>query len=165
MALVNAPTLAGQSVFNGYDQGLQRQQQQQAIQANAFQLAQAQQQAQQQQQYQVDVSGFTKDPTPQNLMNLIAKYPKQYEALQAGWRLKDNAQRTADLGFFSDVHGALSKGNTKLAIFTPVQRLAAEKKAGIDTSQEETWLEQLRGGDPNAVNAVKALALGQIAAA
>lgn len=165
LALVNAPTLGGQSIFQGIDQGLQRQQAQQALAANAFQLQQAQQQAQQQQQYQVDVSGFTRDPSPQSLMNLIAKYPKQYEALQAGWRLKDQAQRTSDLGFYSDIHGALSKGNTKLAISSIEQRLAAEKRAGIDTSEEEAWLEQLKGGDPNAVRSVQALALGQIAAA
>lgn len=164
MALINGPTLAG----NIPDQQLQRDQARQQLAIGNFQLAQEEQAAQQRQQYQADVANlFAAHPNqqPQDIMNLIAKYPQQYQALQAGWRLKDQAQRTSDLGFYSDVHGALSKGNNQLAVSTIERRLAAEKAAGLDTSQEEAWLDQLKGGDPNAARAVQALALGQIAAA
>lgn len=172
MHLAQAPGLFTDSVFAGRNQRLGEDQAAQQlllggqdVQKNDLLLQALQQKQRQQQDYDTSVSEFTKDPTPDRLMGLIARFPDQYQALKGGWDLKDTAQRTSDLRFFSEVHGALQNNKPDLAIKTIEGRLQAEKAAGLDTTEEEKLLEQLRAGDPNAVGAVKAYALANIASA
>jgi hypothetical protein len=158
-----------QNMLNGQQYALGKQQLalgQQTQQANALKLQAAQAQQAQDEQYQQDVAAWTQAGSPATgLTGLIAKYPDQYKALQAGWQVKDDAQRTADLGYFGGVHAALQKGNTQLAAKLIQDRITAEQKAGLDTTQDQQLLEGIQKGDQQSIDSARGYSLAQIAAA
>lgn len=156
------------SFMAGQQQGLQNMQAQQGLDINAFKLAEAQRQSQQAQQYDTDVaaalSGNPND-LPNAIFSLALKYPDQAESMRKGWVMKDNAVRTADLRFFGELEASLRSGRTDLAIRTAEARLDAEKRAGLDTSDEMRLIDALKSGDKDAIQATRLTALANIAAA
>jgi len=164
--VAQAPGLVARSVLEGQQAALQNRQAQQQLALQQVQLNAAQKQQQEEQQYQGDVANWIqKGAKPDGLLALTAKYPQRYQALKAGWDLKDQAQRTADLGYFGSIHAALDNNKPDLAIRQIEQRIAAEKQNGIDTSVDQDWLDALKSGDPGTMRMLKAAALAQIAAA
>jgi len=154
------------------DVALQNQQiagNQQQLQLGGLQIAGLQRQQQQdiadKAAYDQWQQGFLKDPTANNLMTGITKFPKQYQALKAGWDIKDEAAKTADLGYFTQLHAALDNGKPDLAQNLLQQRIDAEKKAGKDTSVDDSYLAALKSGDPAAQKALQAVALAGIGVA
>lgn len=161
--LLGAPGLIGQQSQQNMNGLAQRE----ALQQETAQRAQLfQQQAQQQQSYDADVSDWTAKGAPATgLLNLIARHPDKYQALKAGWDIKDDAQKTSDLGYFGSVHAALDNNKPDLATKLIEDRITAEKQAGLDTTGDEQLLEGIKAGDPDALNSVKGFALANIAAA
>lgn len=162
--LANAPGLAAQSVLQGANDEIGRQQAQQQTQFNGLKMQMLQQQQGQEEAFQNATSAYLTDPTPANLSSLMARFPDKAEALKKSWDVKDEAVRRADMGQFGAIYAALDNGKADLAIAQLRQRRDAEKAKGIDTSELEHYLEALATGDKDAINAVKGFALAQIAA-
>lgn len=160
-------TTAGQHASRNL-QNQQGQQQTAALRQSALldqaRTAQIAQDAQQQKQYQTDVGSYLTNPTPGALAGLIARYPKQADALKKGWDIKDDSVRRADMGQFGAIYSALDNGKPELAVAQLRQRRDAEKAQGIDTAELDQYLEALQSGDKDAINTVKGFALAQIAA-
>lgn len=127
------------------------------------------------QQFQGDWAQYQKNPTPEALLNLQGKYPEKAQGLSKIYDAKDAAARTSDLGFFGSLYSSLKPDKTgKLTLGTdgkPLaatvlsQRIAADKAAGHDTSEEEQYLQLIQGGDANAANTLRGLVLPHLAAA
>lgn len=162
--LANAPGLAAQSVFQGANDEIGRQQAQQQMQFNGLKMQMLQQQQGQEEAFQTATSAYLTDPTPANLSSLMARFPDKADALKKSWDVKDDAVRRADMGQFGAIYAALSNNKADLAIAQLRQRRDAEKAKGIDTSELDHYLEALATGDKDAINAVKGFALAQIAA-
>lgn len=162
--LANAPGLAAQSVFQGANDELGRQQARQQMQFNGLKMQMLQQQQGQEEAFQTATSAYLTDPTPANLSSLMARFPDKAGALKKSWDVKDDAVRRADMGQFGAIYSALSNNKTDLAVAQLRARRDAEKAKGIDTSELDHYLEALVTGDKDAINAVKGFALAQIAA-
>ena len=146
-------------------QPLRVQQGRQQIQLNQQKIADNQAQVSQAAQYQQDEAAYAANPTPDALNSLIAKYPAQFQALQAGWKIKSDAQTKADVGFLGSFHSALAAGAVDLAMQQLEDRRDAEAKAGIDTTEIDQKITALKNNEPGTVNALKGYALAHIAAA
>ena len=138
--------------------------QQQTI--NDQQIAAGQQQVADQQAYSADVADWTSKGAPkEGLSNLIAKYPKQFQALQDSWKAKSADQAQGDLRVHGAIYSALNAGSTDVAIKELQARRDAEAKTGGDTTELDENIAELRSGNPAAIAAVKGAAQAHIAAA
>lgn len=153
---------------------------QHALAAPQLQLARAQAQeatskAARDQQFQADWAQYSKNPTPQALLDLQGKYPEKAQGISKIYDAKDTATRTSDLGYFGSLYSALKPDKNgklttgadgkPLAATVLSQRIAADKAAGLDTSQEEQYLQLIQGGDVNAAAALRGMVLPHLAAA
>lgn len=171
-ALLSPGGITGASFTQGlqnYDdsqlQPLRVQQGQQQIQLNQQKIADNQAQNDQAAQYQQDEAAYAANPTPDALNSLIAKYPAQFQALQAGWKIKSDAQKQADLGFLGSVYGALNSNRADLAVQQLENRRSAEARMGVDTTELDQQIDALKNNQPGAAKSVQAFALAHIAAA
>lgn len=152
--------LAGQQADDQHNLALQ----QQAV--NGQQIAAGQQEAAQQAAYQNDVSGWINGGADgQGLSNLIAKYPKQWQALQQTWKIRGADVAQADLRSLGAVYNALDNGSTDVALSELKARRAAEAVRGINTDELDQHIQELESGNPTTINAVKGWARANIAAA
>lgn len=136
---------------------------QQSVQHNNFALQGDQQAQQDAQQYSRDVGAWiAAGSPPEALPTLAVKYPKQYEAIKAGWDLKDKAQQTADLNFFGQAYAAANNGRTDLAKAQLVARRDAEKEAGVDTKELDDLIGQFDTDPKGAAADLKSVALAHI---
>lgn len=125
-------------------------------------------------QFQSDWAQYSKNPTPQALLDLQGKYPEKAQGISKIYDAKDTAARTSDLSYFGSLYSALTpnKGGKlvsgadgkPLAAGVLSQRIAADKAAGLDTSQEEQYLQLIQSGDPEAANTLRGMILPHLAA-
>lgn len=136
---------------------------QQSVQHNNFALQGDQQAQQEAQNYSRDVGAWiAAGSPPEALPALAVKYPKQYEAIKAGWDLKDKAQQTADLNFFGQAYAAANNGRTDLAKAQLVARRDAEKEAGVDTKELDDLIGQFDTDPKGAAADLKSVAIAHI---
>jgi hypothetical protein len=154
------------SLQNAQITGAQQQNQIGAMQIDAYKQQQAQEQADQQ-RFNAFTADYGANPTPDKLVNAMVQFPKQYQALKAAHDAKDAAAQTADLGYWSGVHSAVSSGKYDIAATAIENRIKAEKAANpaADTTAEENYLTGLRAGDPDTIKTLKAQSLADIAIA
>lgn len=116
----------------------------------ADQAAQAQQA---QMQREVNVALGSGDPTA--ISKLIARYPQYKDALKASYDQMDGVQQRSEMRQAAGIWSALNAGNTDEAIRQLEGRIAADREAGADTSDDEQQLALLKSGNPQAINSVK----------
>jgi hypothetical protein len=156
--------LQGGTAWNeGRAQGQELQGNDQALALGRARLGAIAQQQRDEQQYNHDVGDWmSRGSPPSELPALAIKYPQQYQAIKAGWDLKDKAQQTADLSFFGQGYAAAKSGRADLLKKQLTERRDAEKANGIDTSEIEDLLQQF-GTDPKgAMDTFKSVALAHI---
>lgn len=147
-----------QNMLNGQQYALGKQQ----LQANALGLQQAQQQQARQAALQTDIDVYNANPTPDALYRMAMKWPEQAKNFAQAASLKDEAQQKADLGFFGGVYTSANAGKKDLVLKQLMQRQAAEKAAGVDTSQIDSAIQDVQADSPDALKNLKAYALSQI---
>lgn len=146
------------------DQQLALGQQQQQL--NNQQIASQQRDADQQAQYGQDVSRWIAGGSDgAGLTNLIARYPKQWQALQQSWKIRGQDQAQADLRSFGSVFNALDNNAPDVALKELKARRDAEKARGLATDELDQHIGEIESGNPQAIAAVKGFARAQIAAA
>lgn len=116
------------------------------------------------QRYQADVAEYLKNPTPEMLNQLVARYPQQAQALRAGWQAKDTAQVRSDRTVLGSAYAALKNKRPDLALATLRRRRDAEKARALDTSALNEQIAALESNDPNAIKTVTGALLAQLSA-
>jgi len=129
------------------------------------QLQQKQQAASRDQQFQQAWASYTKNPTPQALIDLQGQFPEKSDALNQIWKAKDQAQKSADFGYLGSVYSAFQNKRPDLAINLLQQRRDADAKAGLDTSVDDDWIKAVTSGDQNAIKYVQGSVLAHLGAA
>jgi hypothetical protein len=125
----------------------QQQAQQQQLQANQMQIDAAkqkqEQEAAQKAAYASDVSAYLAKPTVEGAARLTTLYPDHAAAIKQSWDMQDSNRQQVDLQQMADLYGALQSGNPDLAKKSLEARIAADKKAGEDTSDDEQIIEMI----------------------
>jgi hypothetical protein len=135
---------------------------QQQIAQNDYQAQQQQQQQASAEQFNRDVLAYNQNPSPQALSALAMRYPQQAQNFTAAAKLKDDAQRNADLTSYGQIYNAASNGRKDLVLQQLQQRQTAMRAAGQDTSNIDDAIQQLNTGGDDALKNVKGIALAQI---
>lgn len=164
MHLVNAPGLAGKAAFDGQQQGLDRASGLQALQINQMKMNALQQAQQKEQQYQTDIAEYFRDPRPDRLAQLAAKYPEQADGLKQTYSIMDGAQRTSRQGQFGSLFNAANNGRVDLVERQLQSLKKAEAAQGIDTAEIDDALALLRSDEKGALRAVAGFAQMHLAA-
>lgn len=116
-------------------------------------------------QFQRAWADYTRNPTPQALIDLQGQFPDKAEALSKIWKAKDTAAKTADLGYLGGVYSAFQNKRPDLALNSLRQRRDADAKAGLDTTLDDDWIKAVESGDQNAIKYVQGAVLAHIGAA
>jgi len=154
-----------QPLQQGLAQRRQNQYQQtqiEAQQAETQQRTQAAQLAQRQfelkageQQAYVDaVTAYKGNPTPEALRDLSVRFPDHAKELSDAANSYSTSQKNDIIGTGSATLGALSAGNTELAIRTLSDRKSALAGAGVDTSHTDAIIDMIRKGDTKGAQAM-----------
>lgn len=114
--------------------------------------------------YQNDVAAALANPTARSYADLFAKHPQFKDAISKSWETRDAAAKQGDLRDFGSIHMALRSNKPELAAATLERRIAAEKAAGIDTSEDEQILTAIKSGDQSQLAAAKGLTGATLAA-
>ena len=104
--------------------------------------------------YAADVVAISRLPLmqqPQALAALMAKYPKQSEALKRAYDTQDEAIKGADFRAAAEVYSFVQNGAPEKAAALIRKRIDADKAAGLDTSDDEDIALALESGDPAKV--------------
>lgn len=117
------------------------------------------------QQFQQAWADYTRNPTPQALVNLQGQFPEKAEALSQVWKAKDAAVKSADLGYLGGVYSAFQNKRSDLALNQLRARRDADAKAGLDTTLDDDWIRAVESGDQNAIKYVQGSVLAHIGAA
>lgn len=121
----------------------QQQQEQQRVQlATAKFTAEQMQNA----EYQRDLDGYLRNPTPEALREIGARYPDHQKALQEGADSYSAGQKNDLVVAATSTLGALSAGKTDLAVKTLTERKDALAKAGINTDQTDAVIDLVKTG-------------------
>lgn len=119
----------------------------------------------QRQQYDADVQTYLRDPSPEALNALAAKYPEQAQELSQAWKLKDGAQRQADLTVVGSAYAAIRNKKPAMAAAILKRRRDAERARNMDTSALDEQIAALESGDQGQINSVMGGLLAQISSA
>lgn len=101
--------------------------------------------------YAADVAAIGKLPReaqPQAIVALMAKYPKQSEALKRAYDAQDETVKASDFRAAAEVYSLVQNGATDKAAALIRKRIDADKAAGLDTSDDEDIAVALESGDP-----------------
>jgi hypothetical protein len=122
-----------------------------ALAVNKFRTDQAEQAA-----FQTDLTAALSSKDPTAIPRLMAKYPKMADGLSKGWDALDKSTRTTNLTQIGSIIGRIQSKDFEGAGTLLEQRIAADKEAGQDTTEEEHALRLLRSGDPEQQQAAMA---------
>ena len=154
-SLLQGGANVGQSVQQGFTQGLQDQSDQQTLQLNALkiqQATQAQQQAQQQAvAKQAAKTAYDADPSPVNLNKLIEAAPDDADALTKGYQMLEAPRQQSLKTLFGQIYSAAGNQSPDALASAVSPIIAAEKAQGVDTTDAQTMLDNLQSGDPDKV--------------
>lgn len=101
--------------------------------------------------YAADVEAIGKLPReaqPQAIIALMAKYPKQSDALKRRYDAQDEAVKASDFRAAAEVYSFVQNGAPDKAAALIRKRIDADKAAGLDTSDDEDIAVALESGDP-----------------
>lgn len=101
--------------------------------------------------YAADVAAIGKLPReaqPQAIVALMAKYPKQSEALKRAYDAQDETVKASDFRAAAEVYSLVQNGAADKAAALIRKRIDADKAAGLDTSDDEDIAVALESGDP-----------------
>jgi len=144
-------------------QGLQAGQQQLAM--GALQLKATQDQQARDQQFQTVVADYFDHPAPQKLARISAMFPEKAKGLQDSYSIMDAAQLQSRKTQLGQLYSAAKNGNSALAAKQIDSIIAAEKAAGLDTTDGEAAKAAIESGDPKALTQTLAFAQMHLAAA
>jgi hypothetical protein len=154
---------AGEQMLHEQMGRLQIQGAQLQLQAQHQQLQQAQTAFHRQQTFGHDMQGFIANPTPQGLATLYGNYPEFQKQASDAWGALDEGRKRTDLTQLGSVAALTARGDYAGAAKLMEQRIAADKAAGHDSSDDEQILEHLNSPDPahqKAATAMVSMALG-----
>lgn len=104
--------------------------------------------------YAADLAAIEKLPQDQQtraIIALMAKYPKQSEALKRSYDAQDENVKAADFKATAEVFSFVQNGAPDKAAALIRKRIAADKAAGLDTADDEEIASALESGDPAKV--------------
>lgn len=113
-----------------------------------------QQQQARQQQKQIEIQRALQSPTAENFARLQTLFPEDREAFKSAWETKDIAAQKADLREMGGIFAALKNDRADIAEQTLTRRIAADKAAGQDTSDDEMILDAVRKNPAQAAGIV-----------
>lgn len=152
---------------NGFQQGYQQAQQtQQQTAQNAQALQMGQMKMQQAQDAQLAaqqqaankakaMATYQANPSHQNLQALALAAPDEADAAFKGAGLIDDDAKKSQLTQNGVLFNLADQGTPDQLTSQVTNLIAAEKSAGIDTSQAQTTLQQLQSGDPAQIAAAR----------
>lgn len=129
-----------------------------AMQQSQIKLQQDQAELQQQEAYRKDVETVLGNPTEEGYRRLQLAYPKQHEAVGAGWKNYSEGEQRRNIEGATAVYGALANGQTDLALTTLKQRKQALASSGTATAETDALIEMIESGDPQQVKKAQGLA-------
>ncbi|GLT02202.1 hypothetical protein GCM10007897_36070 [Sphingobium jiangsuense] len=153
-AIADAPTFLDREI----QRSLGRAQVEQAQTQTAMLRQQAAMEAEgrmRERQMQREVNAALASGDSMAISKLIARYPQYKDALKASWDQMDLAEQRSNMRQAAGIWSALSAGNIDEAIRQLEGRIAADREAGADTSDDEQQLALLKSGNPQAINSVK----------
>jgi hypothetical protein len=158
---------------NGLQAGMQQYQDrqtqdaanQQQLQFGAAKLQQAQAQQAQAQAYQSDVNAYFKDPKPENLASLVAKYPEQANALKSSYDIMDAPAKESRLTQYGQLYTAAKNGRADLAGQQLDNIISAEQSKGITDTDATDLRDAVKRGDPDALTRLQGFTQVHLAAA
>jgi hypothetical protein len=86
--------------------------------------------------------------TPQDILRLMARYPKMGESLKPLWESMDERQRTADLTQIGTIYARGQAGDLAGAAAALRQRVDADRAAGVPDPADEAVLAGLESNNP-----------------
>jgi hypothetical protein len=95
-----------------------------------------------------------RDPSPQNFNTWFAADPQSHEAIKSAWAVKEETQRNQDLRDLTHLDGLLTAGNLRGAADHIQRRIDADREGGLDTSDDEDFLQSIREGDVDRTRAM-----------
>lgn len=141
-------------------QDIQNQLGQQNLQAGQLELQKAHAAQAQQAEYQTDITDYFKDPRPQKLAMLAAKYPQQAESLKQVYSIQNDQQRQSALGVMGGLFNAANAGRADLVTKNLTNVRDAERAQGVDTSEVDGLLADLNSGDAAKVKSAVTMTKG-----
>lgn len=102
------------------------------------------------QQKQIDFDAVLGNPTAEGFARLHMIYPEDREALKSAWDTKSEDARATDLRELSAIRGYLQSGNKDKAIARLERRIAADRAAGQDVTDDEEMIELIRTNEGGA---------------
>lgn len=100
-------------------------------------------------QYNMDVEAYMANPTPDGLINLMAKYPKQSEGIKRAHEAKSADAQQTDFRTMTDVYAYAQAGDWQRAGDLVTRQIDADRAAGREPDQEDLYVQSLlSSGDP-----------------
>lgn len=169
-ALLQPGGITGASFNQGQQNALQQQLAplqvqgaQQSLQLGQQQIAAGNAAAQQAQAYQSWKNAYAANPTAKMLGMGIASFPDQAKAIKDSYdALNQDAQQSRTLQF-NQLYNAAKNGSPDLVAKNLTSIIAAEKAAGLDTSDLEDVQQRVGSNDPAALRDVLATAQAHLA--
>lgn len=152
------PLARGQFIANNWDKlkGLAQGQVDQQVQqqeAQKIALAQAISHAQQAEEAQ---SAWLADPSADNLTRYSVFNPEGFKTIKAAHDMKREDQQRGDLRHLSTLNGLMSAGDWEGAAAAQQQRVDADAKAGLDTTEDQHALDLMKEKNPAALALTRA---------
>lgn len=115
-------------------------------------------QAERERQFRADVAAATESGEPRAIHGLMIKYPEFADKIKPGWQAMDNERKQRTMTQMGSIYVRAKNNDFAGAAKLLDARIAADKAAGLDTSDDEQIRDALLSGDPDQ----QKIALGTI---
>lgn len=115
-------------------------------------------QAERERQFRADVAAATESGDPRAIHGLMIKYPEFADKIKPGWQAMDAERKQRTLTQMGSIYVRAQNNDFAGAAKLLDARIAADKAAGLDTSDDEQIRDALLSGDPDQ----QKIALGTI---
>lgn len=115
-------------------------------------------QAERERAFRADVAAATKSGDPRAIHGLMIKYPEFADKIKPGWQAMDAERKQRTMTQMGSIYVRAKNGDYTGAAKALDARIAADRAAGLDTSDDEQIRDALLSGDPDQ----QKIALGTI---